>query len=71
MKPESFPEENGLGEGRAAGQGDLTAESCQKKRRWIPENLWEDARQLLVLAGPLVRESPQHNHPTTPAHLHP
>ncbi|XP_074413118.1 multidrug and toxin extrusion protein 1 isoform X2 [Zonotrichia albicollis] len=54
MKPESFPEENGLGEGRAAGQGDLTAESCQKKRRWIPENFWEDARQLLVLAGPLI-----------------
>uniref|UniRef100_A0A8C5IFF9 Multidrug and toxin extrusion protein n=1 Tax=Junco hyemalis TaxID=40217 RepID=A0A8C5IFF9_JUNHY len=54
MKPESFPEENGLGEGRAVGQGDLTAESCQKKRRWIPENFWEDARQLLVLAGPLI-----------------
>ncbi|NWR20268.1 S47A2 protein, partial [Emberiza fucata] len=51
---ESFPEENGLGEGRAAGQGDLTAESCQKKRRWIPENFWEDVRQLLVLAGPLI-----------------
>ncbi|XP_009093215.1 multidrug and toxin extrusion protein 1 isoform X1 [Serinus canaria] len=54
MKPESFPEENGLGEGRAASQGDLVPESCQKKRRWIPENFWEDARQLLVLAGPLI-----------------
>ncbi|XP_066419366.1 multidrug and toxin extrusion protein 1-like [Molothrus aeneus] len=54
MKPESFPEENGFGEGRAAGQGDLTPESCQKKRRWIPENFWEDVRQLLVLAGPLI-----------------
>ncbi|KAF2984120.1 hypothetical protein EK904_010475 [Melospiza melodia maxima] len=52
--PESFPEENGIGEGRAAGQGALTAESCQKKRRWIPEHFWEDARQLLVLAGPLL-----------------
>lgn len=55
MKPESFPEENGLGEGKAASQGNLTAGSCQKKRRWIPEHFWEDVRQLLVLAGPLVR----------------
>ncbi|KAM7001192.1 uncharacterized protein RBU47_011052 [Passerculus sandwichensis] len=54
MKPESFPEENGIGEGRAAGQGALTAERCQRKRRWIPEHFWEDARQLLVLAGPLI-----------------
>ncbi|XP_053851178.1 multidrug and toxin extrusion protein 1-like isoform X3 [Vidua macroura] len=54
MKPENFPEENGFGEGRAAGQGNLTPESCQKKRRWIPENFWEDVRQLLVLAGPLI-----------------
>ncbi|NXD28603.1 S47A1 protein, partial [Spelaeornis formosus] len=51
---ESFPEENGFGEGKAAGQGDLTPESSQKKRRWIPENFWEDVRQLLVLAGPLI-----------------
>ncbi|NXQ16464.1 S47A1 protein, partial [Peucedramus taeniatus] len=48
------PEENGFGEGRDAGQGSLTPESCQKKRRWIPENFWEDVRQLLVLAGPLI-----------------
>ncbi|XP_039576619.1 multidrug and toxin extrusion protein 1-like [Passer montanus] len=51
MKPESFPEENGFGEGRAAGQGNPTPE---KKRRWIPENFREDVRQLLVLAGPLI-----------------
>ncbi|NXV07065.1 S47A1 protein, partial [Cettia cetti] len=51
---ENFPEENGFGEGRADGQGDLTPESCQKKRRWIPENFWEDVRQLLVLAAPLI-----------------
>ncbi|XP_023795089.1 multidrug and toxin extrusion protein 1-like isoform X2 [Cyanistes caeruleus] len=54
MKPESFPEENGFGEGRDAGQGNLTPGSCQKKRRWIPESFWEDVRQLLVLAGPLI-----------------
>lgn len=55
MKPENFPEENGFGEGKAAGQGNLTAGSCQKKRRWMPDNFWGDVRQLLVLAGPLVR----------------
>ncbi|NXN03795.1 S47A1 protein, partial [Sylvia borin] len=48
------PEENGFGEGRAAGQGDPIPESCQEKRRWIPENFWEDVRQLLVLAAPLI-----------------
>ncbi|NXN80863.1 S47A1 protein, partial [Bombycilla garrulus] len=48
------PEENGFGEGRNAGQGNLTAGNCQKKRRWIRENFWEDVRQLLVLAGPLI-----------------
>ncbi|NXR49404.1 S47A1 protein, partial [Hippolais icterina] len=48
------PEENGIGDGRAAGQGDVTPESCQEKRRWIPENFWEDVRQLLVLAAPLI-----------------
>ncbi|NXR31023.1 S47A2 protein, partial [Zosterops hypoxanthus] len=47
---ENFPEENGFG----AGQEDLTPESCQEKRRWIPENFWEDVRQLLVLAAPLI-----------------
>ncbi|NXB03047.1 S47A2 protein, partial [Cnemophilus loriae] len=48
------PEENGFREGSTAGQGNLTPESCQKKRRWIPEHFWEDVRQLLVLAGPLI-----------------
>ncbi|NWY65205.1 S47A1 protein, partial [Erithacus rubecula] len=51
---ENIPEENGIGEGKTAGQGNLTPGSCQKKRRWIPENFWEDVRQLLVLAGPLI-----------------
>ncbi|KAI1231772.1 hypothetical protein IHE44_0007407, partial [Lamprotornis superbus] len=54
MKPENFPEENGFGEGKAAGQGNLTAGSCQKKRRWMPDSFWGDVRQLLVLAGPLI-----------------
>ncbi|XP_017586481.1 PREDICTED: multidrug and toxin extrusion protein 2 isoform X1 [Corvus brachyrhynchos] len=54
MKPETFPEENGFGEGRAAGQGNLSPGSCEKKRRWIPENFWEDVRKLLVLAAPLI-----------------
>ncbi|NXR64647.1 S47A2 protein, partial [Rhadina sibilatrix] len=48
------PEENGFGEGRTADQGDLTSESCQKKSRWIPEYFWEDVKQLLVLAAPLI-----------------
>ncbi|NWY44383.1 S47A2 protein, partial [Sylvia atricapilla] len=52
---ENFPEENGFGEGRTADrQGDPTPESCQEKHRWIPENFWEDVRQLLVLAAPLI-----------------
>ncbi|NXE43552.1 S47A1 protein, partial [Ptilorrhoa leucosticta] len=51
---ENFPEENGFGEARAAGQGDVTPESCEKKRSWIPEYFWEDVRKLLVLAAPLI-----------------
>ncbi|NWX31524.1 S47A1 protein, partial [Notiomystis cincta] len=50
---ENLPEENGFREGNAAGQDSLTPESCEKKR-WIPEFFWEDVRQLLVLAGPLI-----------------
>ncbi|NXO88484.1 S47A1 protein, partial [Certhia brachydactyla] len=48
------PEENGIGERKDAGQDNLTPGSSQKKCRWIPENFWEDVRQLLVLAGPLI-----------------
>lgn len=66
MKPETFPEENGFGEGRAAGQGDLTPESCEKKRRWIPEYFWEDVRNLLVLAAPLVRTREERLPPAHP-----
>ncbi|NWV63584.1 S47A1 protein, partial [Malurus elegans] len=51
---ESFPEENGIGEGRDAGEGNLTPGNYKKKRRWIPETFWEDVKKLLVLAGPLI-----------------
>ncbi|NWT15371.1 S47A1 protein, partial [Vireo altiloquus] len=50
---ENFPEENGSGEGKAAGQGDLTPVSCEKRRR-IPKYFWKDVRKLLVLAAPLI-----------------
>lgn len=55
-KQASVPEEKGFGAAMATGQQELTA---GKKRRWlqrlVPDNFWEEAKKLLVLAGPLVR----------------
>uniref|UniRef100_A0A8C9G4D6 Multidrug and toxin extrusion protein 1 n=1 Tax=Pavo cristatus TaxID=9049 RepID=A0A8C9G4D6_PAVCR len=45
------PEENGISEGTADGR----RKKCRWMQRLIPDSFWEDAKQLLVLAGPLVR----------------
>lgn len=45
------PEENGISDGTAGG----SRKKCRWMRRLIPASFWEDAKKLLVLAGPLVR----------------
>lgn len=39
----------------AVTQEDPGPSGCKKLCRWIPSNFWEEAKKILVLAGPLVR----------------
>ncbi|OXB54499.1 hypothetical protein ASZ78_002882 [Callipepla squamata] len=50
MKRASGPEESGGSEGTA----DRSEKKCCWVQRLIPDGFWEDAKKLLVLAGPLI-----------------
>ncbi|NXJ07343.1 S47A1 protein, partial [Odontophorus gujanensis] len=50
MKRASGPEESGISEGTA----DRSRKKCCWMQRLIPDGFWEDAKKLLVLAGPLI-----------------